>query len=290
MKYAFYPGCSLESSASEYRISTEAIASALDIELVEIPNWICCGSTPAHMSHELLSLTLPAYNLVLAMNVGTEGVAVSCASCYNRLKQANHAMQDPIKRGKVAEALGEIYDGTVPVKHMLEIVSEIGAKRNLKDLVRVDLSDIKVAPYYGCLLVRPPDVTNFDDPEDPQIMDRLVEVLGAQVVKYNFKVECCGAALAFPQVEIVKKLSGQILLDAKESGADIVIVACPLCHSNLDLRQRDIEKYLGIDLEIPVLYFTQLMGLAFGLSPRELGLEKHLISPDSVLKRIGIKV
>lgn len=290
MKYAFYPGCSLESSASEYKISTEAVASALGIDLKEIPGWICCGSTPAHMSDELLSLVLPTYNLVLAKKMQTEGVVVSCASCYNRLKQANYAVQDISKRQKVAEALGEDYDGSVAVKHMLEVVDQILRERDFEHLIKVDLSELKVASYYGCLLVRPPEVTDFDDPEQPQIMDRLVKALGAQVVDYNYKVECCGAALAFPQVEIVKKLSGQILEDAKDSGADCVVVACPLCHSNLDLRQRDIEKYLGIDLEVPVLYFTQLMGLAFGFSPSDLGLQKHLISANAVLKKIGVRV
>jgi len=291
VRYAFYPGCSLESSASEYRISTEKIAAALGIELDEIPEWICCGSTPAHMTGEILSLALPAYNLVLASRMKTEGVIVSCASCYSRLKHANFILKnDPRKQDLVAEVLGERYDGSVPVFHLLEVVVDLIDKPTFGELIKVDLGELKVASYYGCLLVRPPEVTDFDDPEDPQIMDRIVEALGAQTVAYNYKVECCGAALAFPQVEIVRKLSGDILQDAKDSGADIILVACPLCHSNLDMRQREIEKYLGVDLEIPVLYFTQLMGLAFGFGPGELGLEKHVIDVAPVLKRLRIRV
>lgn len=291
MRYAFYPGCSLDSTAKEYRESTEIVARDLGIEMEEIPGWICCGSTPAHMASKLLSITLPAYNLVRARAMGTEGVIVPCASCYSRLKTANYRIkQSDELRDKVRRALGEPYDGDVPVYHVLEVLAKAAAEGALEGKIKMSLEGLKVAGYYGCLLVRPPDITGFDDPEDPQLLDEVSRALGAEPVEWRRKVDCCGAALAFTQADIVLKLSGEVLEDARYSGADIISVACPLCHSNLDLRQRNIEKYTGLNLEIPVLYVTQLLGLALGHSAGDLGLKKHSINPIPVLKRAGVKV
>lgn len=291
MKFAFYPGCSLESTSKEYRDSTEIVAADLGIELVEIPEWVCCGSTPAHMASKLLSVTLPAYNLVRARALGVEGVIVPCASCYSRLKTANYRInQDAELKDKVKRALGEPYEGDVPVYHVLEVLGRVIDEGGLEGKIKSSLEGLKIASYYGCLLVRPPDITGFDDPEDPQLLDRVNAALGAEPVEWRHKVECCGAALAFTQDDIVLKLSGEVLEDAQYSGADVVSVACPLCHSNLDLRQRNIEKYTGINLEMPVLYVTQLLGLALGHTPGELGLNRHSINPVPVLKKAGVKV
>lgn len=291
MKLAFYPGCSLDSSAREYRESTEIVARDLGIDIPEIPGWICCGSTPAHMASKLLSITLPAYNLVRARAMDVEGVVVPCASCYSRLKTANYRIaRDPELRDKVKRALGEPYEGDVPVYHILEVLGRVIDEGGLEGRIKVPLGGLKVASYYGCLLVRPPEITGFDDEEDPQILDRIAVALGAQPVYWRHKVECCGAALAFTRDDIVLKLSGEILEDAQHAGAHVIAVACPLCHSNLDLRQRNIEKYTGLNLELPVLYVTQLVGLALGRTPAELGLKKHSINPLPVLNRAGVKV
>jgi heterodisulfide reductase subunit B len=291
VRYAFYPGCSLDSSAKEYRESAEIVAADLGIELVEIPDWICCGSTPAHMASKLLSVTLPAFNLVRARALGSDGVIVPCASCYSRLKTANYRIsRDAELKDKVKRALGEPYEGDVPVYHVLEVLGRVLDEGGLEGRIKVPLEGLNVASYYGCLLVRPPEITGFDDAEDPQLLDRVAAALGAQPVEWRHKVECCGAALAFTQDDIVLKLSGEVLEDAQYSGAHVVSVACPLCHSNLDLRQRNIEKYAGINLEIPVLYVTQLIGLALGRTPGELGLKKHSINPIPALKRAGVKV
>jgi heterodisulfide reductase subunit B len=291
VKYAFYPGCSLESSAKEYKESSSLVAEALDIDMAEIPDWICCGSTPAHMTDTMLSVALPSYSLLLARKMEIDGVLVSCASCYSRLKAANHAIRNgKISREKLAGVLGERYEGDVPVYHMLEIVTEAVQKPGFEEKIKRRLQGLRVASYYGCLLVRPEEITGFDDREDPQSLDRIVKAVGGMTVDWRYKVECCGAALAFSQPEIVLKLSGQILEDAKQCGADVIVVACPLCHSNLDLRQPDSEKFLGIDLEVPVLYFTQLLGLALGFSGGDLGLGKHVVSPIPVLKKRGIRV
>ena len=291
MRFAFYPGCSLESSAKEYRASTERVARSLGIQLEEIPGWVCCGSTPAHMTDKILAVALPAHTLQIARGMGTEGVLVSCASCYSRLKSANAAIKaDKSVRERVASAIGADYDGSVPVYHMLEVVARAMNEPGFDEKIKRKLKGLKVASYYGCLLVRPPSITGFDDREDPQLMDKLMARLGAEPVAWRSKIECCGAALAFTNPDIVLKLSGDILEDAKTSGADVVAVACPLCQSNLDLRQRNIEKYTGVDLEIPVMYFTQIIGLALGYSAGALGLGKHMISPVPVLKKRGIHV
>ncbi len=291
MKLAFYPGCALESSAKEYKDSTLLVARSLGLQMEEIPDWICCGATAAHMSDEVLAVVLPAYDLLEAKRMGADTVVASCAACYSRMRSANFELKrDPEMAGKVAEALGEPYEGDVDVRHFLEIVSEAAEEQDLKARLKTPLAGLKIASYYGCLLVRPAEVTGFDDREDPQMLDRLVDLVGAEPVDWRYKVECCGASLAFSRPDIADKMSGDILQDAKEAGADLVMVACPLCHSNLDLRQSDIEKRLGADLEIPILYFTQVLGLALGASPRALGMHKHMINPLPLLKRRGLKV
>jgi heterodisulfide reductase subunit B len=291
VRYAFYPGCALESSAREYKKSTVAVARSLGIDLQEIPDWICCGSSPAHMADDLLAIALPSQVLLAASRMDTEGVLVSCASCYNRLKAANHAARsDPLLRDTVAEVLGEPYDGGVRVRHMVEAVLDAVQQPGFAAKVSQRLGGLRVASYYGCLLVRPPEVTGFDDPEDPQSLDRIAAAIGAEPVEWNYKVECCGASLAFGQTDIVRKLSGDVLDDALRSGADLMVVACPLCHSNLDLRQPEIVKHTGLEVKLPVLYFTQLIGLALGHSGRAMGLGKHVIDPSAALVERGIKL
>jgi heterodisulfide reductase subunit B len=256
----------------------------------EIPDWICCGATAAHMSDEVLAVALPAHDLLQAKRMGADTVVASCAACYSRMRSANYELKrDPATVDKVAEVVGERYEGEIDVRHFLEIVDEI-PEEELKARIKEPLEGLKIASYYGCLLVRPADVTGFDDREDPQKLDNVARLLGAEPVDWHYKVECCGASLAFSRPDIADKMSGDVLLDAKDAGADIVMVACPLCHSNLDLRQCDIEKRIGADLEIPVLYFTQVLGLALGVSPRSLGLKKHMIDPLPVLKKRGLKV
>jgi heterodisulfide reductase subunit B len=288
---AFYPGCALESSAREYKESTLVVARSLGLGMEEIPDWICCGATAAHMSDELLAVALPAYDLIQAKRLGADAVVASCAACYSRMRSANYELKrDPVLREKVAEVLGESYDGDMDVKHFLEVIVEAAKQPGFDANIKRPLKGLAIASYYGCLLVRPKEVTGFDDPEDPQMLDHLVGIMGARPVDWRYKVECCGASLAFSKPEIADKMSGDILMDARDAGADLVMVACPLCHSNLDLRQRNIEKRLGADLEIPVLYFTQVLGLALGYSAHSLGIHKHMIDPRPLFKALGLKV
>lgn len=286
MRYAFYPGCSLEGTAEDFCSSTLAVAEALGIELAEIPDWVCCGSTAAHQSDPLIAAALPAQTLLAA---GGETVAVCCASCYSRLKAANHDIAaDPALRQQVAEVIGDDYDGTTPVLHFLEIlVREFGLARVL-DRITHPLRGLKVASYYGCLLTRPAEVTAFDNAENPTLMDKLMQVAGATAVDWPHKVECCGAAYSITNVEIVYELTGEILRMAKAAGVDCLVAACPLCQINLDMRQKDIEAKTGEEFGLPVFYFTQLLGLALGLAPESLGLRKLVVDPMPLLESKGL--
>ncbi len=287
MKYAYFPGCSLHSTAKEYDLSTQEVARALGIELLEIPEWVCCGATPAHITMHLLSLALPVKNLVLARKMGSYEVVTCCAACFNRLKTANKFMQaDPEHRKKVNEIIGEQYAGDINVRHFLDIlVNEFGLK-SLGERVTKRLNGLKVACYYGCLLTRPKDITALDDLEEPHLMDDLMKTIGVEPVQWPYKTECCGASFSLTKTDIVLKLSGDILQMACDEGAQAVVVACPLCQSNLDLRQGMINKKYKKNFNIPVFYFTQLVGLALGINEKKLGLEKHIVNPVPLLKEV----
>lgn len=290
MKYAYFPGCSLHSTSKEYDISTRAVAEKLGIELYEIPDWICCGASPAHVTLQYLSLTLPIKNLLIAQSTGADKLAVCCAACFNRLKIANHVVRtDDEKRGKINELLKDRYKGEIEIKHFLEIlISEYGMDK-IKELVTRKLTGLKVVCYYGCLLVRPPKIMEFDDAENPQMMDKLMTALGAESLDWPYKVECCGASFSLTNTDIVLKLGNDILQTAKDTGADCLVVACPLCQSNLDLRQKEIEKKYNTKFNLPILYFTQLLGLAIGIKPEKLGLNKHIVSSQTLLKAVSSK-
>jgi heterodisulfide reductase subunit B len=283
MKYAYYPGCSLESTAKDYNISAKAVCQALNIELQEIPDWICCGASSAHMTSELLSLALPVKNLLIARDMALD-IAVCCAACYNRLKIANQAMiggaDDRV--GLVDKAVGRPYRGETNVRHLLEIVVRDYGLAALHERVSQELGGLKVAAYYGCLLVRPPEALKFDDPEDPTTMDELIAALGAQPVDWSYKTECCGASLGLTRTDVVLKLCRDILQNAVDHGANCLMVACPLCQANLDMRQKQVNKRYKTNFDLPVFYFTQLTGLSLGLQARELGLQKLFVKPTKL--------
>ena len=286
MSYAFFPGCSMEGTAHDYQKSTVAVSKALGLDIPEIPGWICCGSTSAHQSDHLLSIALPAKSLAAAEG---KPVAVGCAACYSRLKMANHEIaSSPEIRRIVAGVVGRDYDGKTEIVHLLEIMSRDIGMRKIAETVKKPLTGLKVVTYYGCLLSRPPEVTQFDDAENPTLMDQVMEAAGATVLEWPHKTECCGAGYSITDVTIVKKLTREILAMAKAAGADCIVTACPMCQMNLDLRQKDTEKASGEQFNLPVFYFTQLLGLAFGLSRKELGLRSLVVSPNKLLADHGI--
>lgn len=285
MSYLFFPGCSLEGTARDFHESARSVARVFGIELPEVPDWTCCGSTSAHQTDPLLAVALPARSLVLAAG---QTVAVCCAACYGRLKTANHEIaKDATMRARVAEVLGTEYDGKTPVLHLLEILGRGVGPKKIAESTKKPLKGLRVATYYGCLLSRPPEVTSFDDVENPTLMDRVLAAAGADIVDWPHKTECCGAGHSITDVSIVQHLGHEILSMAKAAGADCVAAACPLCQANLDLRQSDVERETGERYGLPVFYFTQLLGLALGLSPRALGIGGLIVDPHSVLSAIG---
>jgi len=287
MRYAYYPGCSAESTARDMHQSTLVVAKALGIELQEARGWTCCGATAGHQTNRLLAVSLPAANLAKVQDMKLDMV-VNCAACYNRMKVANHEIlaHSEIRQG-VRDALDRDYDGSVRVRHLLEVLLEDVGLPTITRSLKHSLNGLKVACYYGCLLVRPPGVVKFDDPENPKSLDRLVTAMGGQSLDWPCKVECCGGGLSLSRTDVVINLTGSILDMAVQSGADCIAVSCPMCQSNLDLRQQDINKQTGKNYRMPVIYITQLLGLCLGFGPGELGFEKLMVPATNVLKKVN---
>jgi len=282
VKYAYYPGCSLESTAWDFDRSTRAVCAALDVELEEIPDWVCCGSTPAHTTSASLAAALPVVNLQKAQRMGLP-VMAACASCYSRLRTANHKVKsEPDERARVERITEAAYDGGVEVHHVLDVLVNRVGLEEIRFRVKRPLSGLRVACYYGCLLSRPPEVVAFDDPEHPASMEELLSAVGAEPVEWPLKTECCGAGLSMTNSAVVARLSHRLLLMARQAGAECLAVACPLCQVNLDLRQADARRAHGDLPDTPALYVTQLLGLALGLSPEELGLDALTVSAASL--------
>ncbi|AGL01083.1 CoB--CoM heterodisulfide reductase iron-sulfur subunit B family protein [Desulfoscipio gibsoniae] len=285
MKYAYFPGCCDHTSGREYDVSTRAVCRALGVELVEIPDWSCCGSTPGHSTSHMLGVALAARNLALVAEMGLDCTA-SCSACYQRLAMANVEMQNNQELcKKINWVTGKPYHGGVQVKSILEIIAGLRSETISAKLVR-PLRNLKVAVYYGCLMVRPKEV-QVDDPENPLVMDGLLDAVGAHALDWNSKTECCGASLAISNEDVVLKLTEKILADASLAGAECIATACPLCHFNLDMRQRKINQVFGSDYRLPVFYFTQLIGLAIGLTPIDLSFNTHFVDTKRVLELVG---
>jgi len=288
MKYAYYPGCSAHSTARDMHESAVAVAGALGIDLVEPAGWTCCGATAAHQTDRVLAASLPAATLVKVQDMGLDMVA-NCAACYNRMKVANYEISsEPDMRRSVADSIGRDYDGSVKVRHFIEVLLEDVGLDAISKSLKASLNGLPIACYYGCLLVRPHDVTNFDDPENPTSLDRLVTSMGGASLDWPHKVECCGGGLSMSRTDVVVSLTDSIVGMAKAAGAQCIAVSCPMCQINLDMRQQDIEKQTGTRHDMPVLYITQLLGLCLGISPDKLGLNKLMVSPASVIEKIEV--
>ncbi|MGE5419106.1 MAG: CoB--CoM heterodisulfide reductase iron-sulfur subunit B family protein [Chloroflexota bacterium] len=276
VKTGIYPGCSLEGSARDYNESVFALAGAFGIELHQVPDWNCCGATAAHNLNKELSLALPARILALAEKNGLEEIVVPCAACYSRLVVTKHElMQKPELRNRISEIIGMDYRGTSRLLNVIEWIDKYITDKIEAKLVKP--FDHKVACYYGCLLVRPNKILNYDRAEDPETMDVVMKKIGATPVDFAFKTECCGAGLSISRTDLVSKLSGKIIEDAVHREAEAIIVACPMCHSNLDMRRPDINKYWKKKFDIPVIFLTQAIGMAAGLSASQVGLKRHFV-------------
>jgi len=287
MRYAYYPGCSLQATGRAYDESTRAIAEALEIELEELEDWNCCGATTYMSVRELLSVSISARNLSLAQRQGLDIVA-PCSACFTVLRKTDHYLQDmPMLRqrvGQVLEAVDLSYDpGSVRVLHLLEVVLANGGLEQLRGLVVNPLTGLKVAPYYGCQIVRPK--ADFDHPEFPTALDHVIAALGAEPVYYPVKTRCCGASLVASNERAAYRLCKNLLLCAQQNQADCIVTLCPLCHMNLDSFQDNVNAIYGTRFRIPVLYFTQLMGLAMGLPEDALGIGREIVSAHKLLAR-----
>lgn len=278
MKLAYYPGCVSRSTGREMDLSTRAVSAALGIELEEIEDWNCCGAT--HVSHELVATGLAARNMAQT----DLPIMTSCSICYSNLRTAVLSMEEPETRAKVNAVLTKKYSGA-KIRHALDVILEVLEKN--EDLLAVPLKKLKVAPYYGCLLTRPRGVYS---PEFPTILEKLIKTLQAEPLDFRLKTFCCGGPIFMPQEKAAEDIAFKILSEAKKAGAEVIVTVCPLCHFMLDAKQKSLEQKRGEKIGIPVLYVTQLVGIALGLGPEELGLNMNSVSPMPMMEKVYEKL
>ena len=320
MRLAYYPGCSAKGSSADYEMSTQAVCGALGMRLEELPDWNCCGSTPAHAVDTELSAALCVRNLDIAARTQADMVVTPCPSCLSNLRHAAKRMEKPEFRARVNELLDNpAAESFPPVTSVMQGIAQMydakaiasRVKRSLRGLklvayygsvmqgiaqmydakaiasrVKRSLRGLKLVAYYGCLMSRPAELMQFGDPENPTLMEELLGACGAEMLDFPLKTECCGASFGIPERPMTAQLSGRILEVATNMGADAIVVACPLCQMNLDLRQKQAMKGVDRYFNMPVLYYTQMMGLAFGMLPSELGLDKLVVSANALVERI----
>ena len=280
--YSYFPGCTSHSTAVEYDLSTKAVLKTLGVELVEIDDWNCCGAAAVHSMNRFLSLCLPARNIAMAQKRDLE-LVVPCAGCFNMLKRAERALKTDLDaRREIESTIGFTYREDLTIRALIDmVVTGIGFRR-IEERVQRPLAGLKVASYYGCALVRHPKTTQLDDPENPQYLDKLMGTLGATPVEWSYKTDCCGADLALTHGAAVVKFVNKIVGMANEAGAQCLVCSCGLCQINLEMRQ-DVNA-----LGLPVFYFTELMGVAFGLKGTDWW-AKHMINPSALLGSLDLR-
>jgi len=299
-RYLYYPGCSLHSTAEEFNESMQALLGALGFAWEELSDWNCCGATPAHAQSEFLGAALPLRNLILAERQaetwdrptgGAVELLVPCAACYSAFRLAEHEVREGGERGRelgreVAEVMGRPFEGNVAVRHPLEVLGRQEAADRLRAGVERPLTGLKVACYYGCLLVRPSEVVSFEpDPEHPESMDKLMTLLGAEPVRWSYKTDCCGQSMAVAESGLVSELTGRIVRAARGAGAHALVTACPLCMMNLDSRQKPGPG----EPPLPVFFFTELACLALGIGRPEAWFRRHLTDVRPALEVLEAK-
>jgi len=285
MKVGFYPGCSLQGSSKEYSQSLFAVAEKCGITLEEVKDWSCCGASAAHNLNHDLAIALPARTLALAENQEMTEIVIPCAACYSRLAASQQAITKSKEvHQKMQSYLALNFTGNVKLLTILEFLQKYIFP--VTDQYIVNKLNHKTACYYGCLLARPKELTKLERSEDPMEMEEVMQKAGATPIDWAFKTECCGAGLSVSRTDIVAKLSGKIIEDAADRGAESIIVACPMCQMNLDMRRPEIKKQLKRDINIPVLFITQALGLSMGIPAGKLGLDKHFVPTGNVVSCI----
>jgi heterodisulfide reductase subunit B len=281
LKVSYYPGCSLHGTAKEYDQSVRAVSRALGIDLEEIEDWSCCGASSAHATNFKLSIALPARDLIAAEKKDQD-VMVPCAACFSRFKTAEHRLShDPALKAEIEGIVGGRYQGSVAVRNPIDIIAKDIGLEALKEKVEKPLKGLKPVSYYGCLLLRPPDVCQFDDAENPVLLDKILTELGAETRPWSFKTDCCGGSLTISKTPIVTKMVDKLMAMAREAGANCLVTACPVCTANLDMRASG-----GTGL--PVFYFTELAALAMGQKGPEEWFRLHRTDPRPLLKGLGL--
>jgi len=290
VRYALFPCCSSEHMAAAYTQSARAVMELFNIELTDIPDWNCCGATEYLSINRLAHYALSARNLALVPQ-GHSQVITSCSLCFSNLRRTDKVMHEhPDINEAVNDALAEgglhYNPGVLRIRHFLDIfLNDVGVDA-LFTKVTTPLSNLRIAPFYGCMLTRPGD--GFDHPEHPTSMDRILTALGATVAEFSMKSNCCGGHMPHIKAITAYELLRRILKSAQKSGADAIAVLCPVCQINLDAYQDDVNKHFNTHFNIPVLFFTQLMGLAFGLDPLALGIGKEIVSAEPVLTKMRV--
>jgi len=280
MRFGYYPGCALHGSSNDYEQSVRACLDKLGVELSELDDWTCCGATAAHSINQKLATALPARNLAITERDGLDRLLAPCPMCSMELIKAAETIKGD---GKVRREMSRIVElgvtGKTQVLNLIQVFQQVGIERIRGAVVR-PLTEIRAACYYGCLLVRPPDYLKFDDCEQPSSMETMIEALGGQAVDWNYKTECCGAGMTMCNEDTVLELSHRILTNAASHGANCLVVACPMCHVNLDMKQADVERRFGRRHGMVVYYLSDLIGLALGLDERALGIDRHYVTPS----------
>jgi heterodisulfide reductase subunit B len=280
MKYGYYPGCSLEGISVEYDHSMRSLFTALEVTIEDLPDWICCGTLAAPSISRLLGVATPLWNVAKAKQEGYQQLVAPCSACVYHFKNAEKQVNNNSElMTEVESVLDMSLDDLPRTVHPLEILVTGGFEEQIKSGIQENLSDLKVVCYYGCHISRPAEVMQFDDPEDPQSMDLLLSWVGVQTLDWSRKVDCCGAHFSLIKPDIVIDLCAELVESALEAGADAIVVACPMCHANLDTRQGEISAALGRPVNIPILYFSQVLGYALGIAPNSLGFKKHIVDP-----------
>lgn len=280
MRLGYYPGCSLEGISTEYDESIRALFAHLEITIEDLPDWICCGTLAAPSLSRLLGLATPLWNVAQAERAGYDKLIAPCSACLYHFKHATQVvMENPPLRADVEAVLELPLHSPPPTIHPLELLSNDLFETRVRAAVQRDLSNLRAVCYYGCHISRPAKLMQFDDPENPQSMDRLLSWIGIQTLDWSRKVDCCGAHFSMIKPDIVVDMCQRLFEAATEAGAEAIVVACPMCHANLDTRQDEITEKLGRALNMPVLYFSQVLGYAFGLPGEKLGLKRHIVDP-----------
>jgi heterodisulfide reductase subunit B len=277
VEIGYYPGCALHGSSGDYEMSVRACLGALGVTLRELDDWICCGATAAHSLNRKLAVALPARNLALAERDGMDDLLAPCPMCSMELLKARKIIAtDPAARKEMSAIVELDLQGKTQVANLIQVFQKVGYEAIVKAAAR-RLEEFKPACYYGCLLTRPPETVQFDDCEQPSSMETLLGELGASPVEWNYKTECCGAGMTMSNEATVLELAHRILTNAADHGANCLVVACPMCHVNLDMKQAAVNQRYGVQHDMVVYYLSDLVGLALGLDAKTLGINRHFV-------------